>query len=59
MLVELAGLLVVSRVEPQLRLISTDEARVHQHAFRTLPPLCTLKAAADFFRFRSFASLLS
>ncbi len=46
---ELAEALVVSRPEPQLRLISLDDPRVVREAFKTLLPLYSLKAAAGHF----------
>jgi SOS-response transcriptional repressor LexA len=37
------------RAEPQLRLVSIEEARVNREAFKTLLPLYSLKAAAGYF----------
>ncbi len=48
-LADLAAALVVPRPEPQLRLISLDDARVKREAFKTLLPLYSLKAAAGYF----------
>jgi type III restriction enzyme len=48
-LADLGASLVVPRPEPQLRLISLDDARVKREAFKKLLPLYTLKAAAGYF----------
>jgi type III restriction enzyme len=48
-LADLAGALVMPRPEPQLRLISLDDARVKREAFKNLLPLYSLKAAAGYF----------
>ncbi|MEW5862914.1 MAG: DEAD/DEAH box helicase family protein [Pseudomonadota bacterium] len=48
-LAELAEALVRVRPEPQLRLISLEDERVKREAFKTLLPLCSLKAAAGYF----------
>jgi len=48
-LAELATSLVAPRPEPQLPLISLDDARVKREAFKTLLPLYSLKAAAGYF----------
>jgi type III restriction enzyme len=48
-LADLAASLVVPRPEPQLRLISLEDARVKREAFKSLLPLYSLKAAAGYF----------
>jgi SOS-response transcriptional repressor LexA len=48
-LAELAESIAVPRPEPQLRLISLEDARVTREAFKTLLPLYSLKAAAGYF----------
>ena len=48
-LVELAQALVVPSPEPQLLLISLEDARVRREAFKTLLPLYSLKVAAGYF----------
>lgn len=48
-LAELAESLVVPKPGPQLRLISFEDERVRQEAFKTLLPLYSLKAAAGYF----------
>lgn len=48
-LAELVASLVVARPDPQLRLVSLDDARLRREKFRTLLPLYSLKAAAGYF----------
>ena len=48
-LADLAAALVVPRPEPQLRLISLEDARAKPQAFKSLLPLFSLKAAAGYF----------
>jgi type III restriction enzyme len=48
-LADLAGSLVVSTPEPQLKLISLEDERVKREAFKSLLPLYSLKAAAGYF----------
>lgn len=48
-LADLVKSLVVPRPEPQLTLVSLDDARVKRDAFKTLLPLYSLKAAAGYF----------
>jgi type III restriction enzyme len=48
-LADLAASLVVPSSEPQLRLISLEDARLRREAFKTLLPLYSLKAAAGYF----------
>lgn len=48
-LADLAKSLVLPRPEPQLKLISLDDARAKRDAFKTLLPLYSLKVATGYF----------
>ena len=48
-LTQLSASLVVPQPEPQLKLISIEDARVKREAFKTILPLYSLKAAAGYF----------
>lgn len=48
-LAELVDSLVVAPAEPQLQLVSLEDARVEREAFETLLPLYSLRAAAGYF----------
>src|SRR5207253_2873692 len=48
-LTELSVSLVAPQPEPQLKLISIEDARVARERFKTLLPLYSLKAAAGYF----------